>query len=162
MNDTNTDELLNELANHMREAGELTEAGDVCMEDAALEDGYVLQQKAKLVLLAGADAAYIVPSGQDWAHDALGDSIVIPGTIYSDDQPFREGDASVTGYFQADADQRWARVESGCVPLTAQGIDWRSGLEDFPEIVSQFEQCMEISSYRHLAEQATLKNLANE
>lgn len=162
MNDTNTDKLLNELANHMREAGELTETGDVCMEDGAFEDGYVLQQKAKLVLLAGADAAYIVPSGQDWAHDALGDSIVILGTIYSDDQPFLEGDASVTGYFQADANQHWTRVDSGRVPLTASGIDWRSGLEDFPEVVSQFEQCMEISSYRHLAEQATLKNLANE
>lgn len=162
MNDTNTDELINELANHMREAGELTETGDVCIEDDALEDGYVLQQKVKLVLLSGADAAYVVPAGQDWAHDALGDAIVFPGMIYSDDQPFLEGDASVTGYFQADADQRWARVESGRVSLTVRGIDWRSGLEDFPEIVSQFEQCMEISSYRHLAEQATLKNFVNE
>ena len=160
MNDTNTDELLNELANHMREAGELTETGDICMEDDALEDGYVLQQKAKLVLLAGADAAYIVPSGQDWAHDALGDAVICPGMLYSDGEPFSEGDACVTGYFQADADGRWARVEAGRVAAGAPGVQWRDGLEEFPEVVAQLEECMRVSAYRHVAEQAALKDLA--
>ncbi len=155
-----TEELLDELAGHMRDAGELTEAGEVRIDDAGLEEGLVLEQKAKLVLLAGADAAYVVPSGQDWAHDALGDAMICPGMLYSDGEPFSEGDACVTGYFQADADGRWARVESGRAAAGPTGIEWREGLEAFPEVVAQLEECMHVSAYRHVAEQAALKDLA--
>ena len=155
-----TEELLDELAGHMRDAGELTEAGEVRIDDAGLEEGLVLEQKAKLVLLAGADAAYVVPSGQDWAHDALGDAMICPGMLYSDGEPFTEGDACVTGYFQADADGRWARVESGRAAAGPTGIEWREGLEAFPEVVAQLEECMHVSAYRHVAEQAALKDLA--
>ena len=155
-----TEELLDELAGHMRDAGELTEAGEVRIDDAGLEEGLVLEQKAKLVLLAGADAAYVVPSGQDWAHDALGDAMICPGMLYSDGEPFSEGDACVTGYFQADADGRWARVESGRAGAGPTGIEWREGLEAFPEVVAQLEECMHVSAYRHVAEQAALKDLA--
>ena len=155
-----TEELLDELAGHMRDAGELTEAGEVRIDDAGLEEGLVLEQKAKLVLLAGADAAYVVPSGQDWAHDALGDAVICPGMLYSDGEPFSEGDACVTGYFQADADGRWARVESGRAAAGPTGIEWREGLEAFPEVVAQLEECMHVSAYRHVAEQAALKDLA--
>lgn len=155
-----TEELLDELAGHMRDAGELTDAGEVRVDDAGLEEGLVLEQKAKLVLLAGADAAYVVPSGQDWAHDALGDAMICPGMLYSDGEPFSEGDACVTGYFQADADGRWARVEAGRVAADAPGVQWRDGLEEFPEVVAQLEECMRASAYRHVAEQAALKDLA--
>ena len=155
-----TEELLDELAGHMRDAGELTEAGEVRIDDAGLEEGLVLEQKAKLVLLAGADAAYVVPSGQDWAHDALGDAMICPGMLYSDGEPFSEGDACVTGYFQADADGRWTRVEAGRVAAGAPGVQWREGLEAFPEVVAQLEECMHVSAYRHVAEQAALKDLA--
>ena len=155
-----TEELLDELAGHMRDAGELTEAGEVRIDDAGLEEGLVLEQKAKLVLLAGADAAYVVPSGQDWAHDALGDAMICPGMLYSDGEPFSEGDACVTGYFQADADGRWARVESGRAAAGPTGIEWREGLEAFPEVVAQLEECMHVSAYPHVAEQAALKDLA--
>ena len=155
-----TEELLDELAGHMRDAGELTEAGEVRIDDAGLEEGLVLEQKAKLVLLAGADAAYVVPSGQDWAHDALGDAVICPGMLFSDGEPFSEGDACVTGYFQADADGRWARVETGRVAAGAPGVQWRDGLEKFPEVVAQLEECMRVSAYRHVAEQAALKDLA--
>ncbi|WP_294419475.1 hypothetical protein [uncultured Senegalimassilia sp.] len=160
MEDPRTGELLDELAGHMRDAGELTDAGEVRADDAGLEEGLVLEQKAKLVLLAGADAAYVVPSGQDWAHDALGDAAICPGMLFSDGEPFSEGDACVTGYFQADADGRWARVESGRAAAGASGIEWRDGLEAFPEVVAQLEECMHVSAYRHVAEQAALKDLA--
>ena len=160
MEDPRTGELLDELAGHMRDAGELTDAGEVRADDAGLEEGLVLEQKAKLVLLAGVDAAYVVPSGQDWAHDALGDAAICPGMLFSDGEPFSEGDACVTGYFQADADGRWARVESGRAAAGASGIEWRDGLEAFPEVVAQLEECMHVSAYRHVAEQAALKDLA--
>ena len=155
-----TEELLDELAGHMRDAGELTDAGEVRVDDTGLEEGLVLEQKAKLVLLAGADAAYVVPSGQDWAHDALGDAMICPGMLYSDGEPFSEGDACVTGYFQADADGRWTRVEAGGVAADAPGVQWRDGLQEFPEVVAQLEECMRVSAYRHVAEQAALKDLA--
>ena len=158
--DPRTGELLDELAGHMRDAGELTDAGEVRVDDAGLEEGLVLEQKAKLVLLAGVDAAYVVPSGQDWAHDALGDAMICPGMLYSDGEPFSEGDACVTGYFQADADGRWARVESGRAAAGASCVQWRDGLEEFPEVVAQLEECMRVSAYRHVAEQAALKDLA--
>ena len=160
MEDPRTGELLDELAGHKRDAGELTDAGEVRVDDAGLEEGLVLEQKAKLVLLAGADAAYVVPSGQDWAHDALGDAVICPGMLFSDGEPFSEGDACVTGYFQADADGRWARVESGRAAAGPTGIEWREGLEAFPEVVAQLEECMHVSAYRHVAEQAALKDLA--
>lgn len=154
------DALLDELAAHMRAAGELTASGEVRVDDGDLEGRLVLEQKAKLVLLAGVDAAYVVPSGQDWAHDALGDAAVVPGTVYGDGEPFLEGDACVSGYFQADADGRWARVRSGRCAVGARGIDWRASLEEFPEVVRQLEECMDVSAWRHVAEQAALKSLA--
>lgn len=152
--------LIDELACHMRAAGEIDAAGKVRTADAGLEGSYVLEQKAKLVWMAGADAAYVVPSGQDWAHDALGDACVVPGVVYSDDEPFLEGEACVSGYFQADADGRWARVESGRAPLAGTSVAWRASLEEFPEVMAQLEECMGVSGYRHVAEQAALQALA--
>lgn len=153
--------LVDELACHMRAAGEIDERGEVRVDDAGLEGSYVLEQKAKLVLLAGADAAYVVPSGQDWAHDALGQARVLAaGMVFSDGEPFLEGDACVSGYFQADADGRWARVERGRVAAGATGVAWRNALEEFPEVMAQLEECMGVSAWRHVAEQAALKSLA--
>lgn len=156
-----TDALLDELACHMRAAGEISADGEVRVDDADLEGVYVLEQKAKLVWMAGADAAYVVPAGQDWAHDALGEAIVVPGMLYSDDEPFLEGDACVSGYFQADVDGRWARVRFGRVPAGAAGVAWRGGLEEFPEVMAQLEECMNVSGYRHVAEQAALRALVD-
>ena len=158
------DDLLDELASHMREAGEIDESGKVrrsaAEAEAGLEGEYVLEQKAKLVLMAGADAAYLVPSGQDWAHDALGDATVVPGMAYSDGEPFLEGDACVDGYFQADADGRWTRLSSGRADMAAGAIAWRASLEDFPEVMEELEVAMGVSAWRHVAEQATMKALA--
>lgn len=154
--------LLDELAAHMRAAGELTAAGEVHVDDGDLMGTYVLEQKAKLVVLAGADAAYVVPSSQDWAHDALGQArVAAAGTVFSDGEPFLEGEACVSGYFQADAGGRWARVVSGRVALGAKGVDWRDSLEEFPEVMEQLEECMSVSAWRHVAEQAALKSLAS-
>lgn len=157
--DGRADALLDELACHMRAAGEISADGSVRVDDACLEDAYVLEQKAKLVLLGGADAAYVVPSGQDWAHDALGETIVVPGMLYSDDEPFLQGDACVSGYFQADADGRWVHVDCGRVPASAAGVAWRADLEEFPEVMAQLDECMNVGAYRHVAEQAALKSL---
>lgn len=154
-----TEALLDELACHMRAAGEIDDAGEVHVDDAGLEGAYVLEQKAKLVWLAGSGAAYVVPSGQDWAHDALGEAQVVPGVVYSDGEPFLEGDACVDGYFQADADGRWAHVAAGRVDMACDAIAWRLSLEEFPEVMAELEACMSVSGYRHVAEQAALKSL---
>ena len=39
---------------------------------------------------------------------------------------------------------------------------WRDTLEEFPEVVKQYEDCLEVSEYRHLIEKATMLNMARE
>ncbi len=147
-----------ELRSHMEEAGEPVDGEDAL---DALENGYVFEQKMKLVGMPGADALYAVPSDQDWAHDALGETTFVPGTLYVDGAPVCKGAAVVSGYFQADADGRWTRVTDGACPVdVATGTAvWVDGLEDFPEVMAQLVECMGSSAYRHAAEQAAMKNL---
>lgn len=152
------DERIAELRTHMKEEGELAERS-LC--DPCLDACLVWEQNMKLVRMPGAEALYAVPSEQDWAHDALGEIRCISGTLYADDEPFVEGAAAVSGYFQADDDGRWVRVDDGAAPFAAGSDDvtWVACLEDFPEVVTQLEACMSVSAYRHVAEQAALKGL---
>ena len=146
-------ERIAELRAHMEEAGELGEDPE---DGGKLGGRMVLEQKMKLVSMPGAEALYAVPSEQDWAHDALGEASCVAGTLYADGDPFPEGAAAVSGYFQADADGRWTRVVDGAVPL---GAAWADGLEEFPEVLAELQECMLVPAYRHAAEQAALKTL---
>lgn len=151
---------IEELRAHMEEAGELAEGAP---GDGQLAVDVVFEQKMKLVRMPGADALYAVPSSQDWAHDALGETSSVSGTFYADGEPFPEGAAMLTGYFQADEDGRWVRVEDGAVRFQSGSseVAWVERLEDFPEVMAQLEACMAVSEYRHIAEQAALKNLTH-
>lgn len=152
-----TQKCLAELKAHMQEAGELEQSFDLPELDISL----VLEQKMKLVAMPGSGELYAVSSGEDWMHDAMGETRAIPGTFYSDGEPFVAGSAAVTGYFQADADGRWVRIVDGAASHDAEAgeIAWRSRLEDFPEVVAELEACMSVSAYRHVAEQAAMKQL---
>lgn len=155
--------LVEELRAHMAAEGEIDEAGAACGEArealGSLACSLVLEQKAKLVHMRGSSEAYLVPSGQDWAHDALGDAEVVAGTFYGDGDPFLEGSADVTGYFEADRGG-WARVEFGRSRACKHaGVDWRSSLEEFPEVLSELQASMGVSEYRRVAEQAAMKAL---
>lgn len=132
--------LVDDLARHMREAGEIDGSGSVRVPDGGLEDELVFEQRAKLVLMEGVEGAYVVPSSQDWAHDALGDAAVVAGMVYSDGEAFLPGDACIDGYFQADFDGRWVRVVRGRACLAGPAIAWRDSLEEFPELVSELER----------------------
>lgn len=103
-----------------------------------------------------------MPSSQDWEHDTLGEAIVCPGTFHAESEPFQEGAVCVSGYFQADADGRWLRIDNGsaAVDISTGQAPWRENLEEFPEVVAQLEECMSVPDYRHAAEQATLKWIA--
>ncbi len=149
---------IEELRTHMEEAGEPAEGAP---DDERLGASLVFEQKMKLVRMPGADALYAVPSSQDWAHDALGETSSVSGTFYVEGDPFPEGAAMLTGYFQADEDGRWVRVADGAAAFApgADEAEWRERLEDFPEVMSQLSACMETSEYRHLAEQAALKSI---
>ena len=129
--------LVDDLARHMRAAGELSADGSVHVPDEGLTDAPVFEQRAKLVLMEGVEGAYVVPSGQDWAHDALGDAAVVPGMVYSDGEAFLPGEACIDGYFQADFDGRWVRVERGRACAEGRAIAWRASLEEFPELVAE-------------------------
>lgn len=152
-----TQARLAELRAHMEEAGELDQVQDSSDLDVSL----VLEQKMKLVFMPGADTLYAVPSEQDWMHDALGETRCIPGTFYGDGEPFVAGSVAVTGYFQADKDGRWVRVVDGAVACADDStqVAWRAGLEEFPEVMEELQACMNVSEYRHVAEQAAMKAL---
>ena len=94
-------------------------------------------------------------------HAALADKASVAGTLYASDELSPLGAAAVTGYFQADGDGRWARVAAGRAEVGEGDAGWRARLEDFPEVVAQFEECMRVSEYRHAAEQAAMKLLAS-
>lgn len=130
-------ELVDDLARHMLAEGELSADGSVHVPDEGLTDAPVFEQRAKLVLMEGVEGAYVVPSGQDWAHDALGDAAVVPGMVYSDGEAFLPGEACIDGYFQADFDGRWVRVECGRACAEGRAIAWRASLEEFPELVAE-------------------------
>ena len=130
-------ELVDDLARHMLAEGELSADGSVHVPDEGLTDAPVYEQRAKLVLMEGVEGAYVVPSGQDWAHDALGDAAVVPGMVYSDGEAFLPGEACIDGYFQADFDGRWVRVERGRACAEGRAIAWRASLEEFPELVAE-------------------------
>ncbi len=146
-------ELVDDLARHMLAEGELSADGSVHVPDEGLTDAPVFEQRAKLVLMEGVEGAYVVPSGQDWAHDALGDAAVVPGMVYSDGEAFLPGEACIDGYFQADFDGRWVRVERGRACAEGRAIAWRASLEEFPELV------VELSCY---AEEAGAGDLVRE
>ncbi len=136
-------DLVDDLARHMLAEGELSADGSVHVPDDGLEDAPVFEQRAKLVLMEGVEGAYVVPSGQDWAHDALGDAAVVPGMVYSDGEAFLPGEACIDGYFQADFDGRWVRVVRGRACSAGRAIAWRSSLEEFPELVAELSRYAE-------------------
>lgn len=155
--------LVDELREHMAAEGEIdasgAASGDAEGAMASLVCSLVLEQKAKLVHMSGAPIAYLVPSGQDWAHDALGDAEVVAGTFYGDGDPFLEGSADVTGYFEAD-DGGWSRIEKGHARACRHsGVDWRESLEEFPEVLAELQSAMDVPEYRRVAEQAAMKTL---
>lgn len=49
-------------------------------------------------------------------------------------------------------------MDCGAVVTNAStgALDWKADLMDFPELVDQFEACMEVSEYRHMAEKAAM------
>lgn len=136
-------ELVDDLARHMLAEGELSADGSVHVPDEGLTDAPVFEQRAKLVLMEGVEGAYVVPSGQDWAHDALGDTAVVPGMVYSDGEAFLPGEACIDGYFQADFDGRWVRVERGRAHAEGRAIAWRASLEEFPELIADLSRYAE-------------------
>ena len=150
-------ERIEELRRRMEEEGEP-------VADAAaagsLGGELVFEQRMRLVECSGS-AWYAVPADEDWMHDALADEASVAGTLYASDEPFPLGAAAVTGYFQADGDGQWARVAAGRAEVGEGDAGWRARLEDFPEVVAQFEECMRVSEYRHAAEQAVMKLLAS-
>ncbi len=129
--------LVEDLARHMLAEGELSADGSIHVPDDGLVDAPVFEQRAKLVLMEGVEGAYVVPSGQDWAHDALGEAAVVPGMVYSDGDAFLPGEACIDGYFQADFDGRWVRVERGRAAFAGRAIAWRESLEEFPELLAE-------------------------
>ncbi len=129
--------LVEDLARHMLAEGELSADGSIHVPDDGLVDAPVFEQRAKLVLMEGVEGAYVVPSGQDWAHDALGEAAVVPGMVYSDGEAFLPGEACIDGYFQADFDGRWVRVERGRAASAGRAIAWRESLEEFPELLAE-------------------------
>lgn len=129
--------LVEDLARHMLAEGELSADGSIHVPDDGLVDAPVFEQRAKLVLMEGVEGAYVVPSGQDWAHDALGEAAVVPGMVYSDGDAFLPGEACIDGYFQADFDGRWVRVERGRAASAGRAIAWRESLEEFPELLAE-------------------------
>lgn len=154
---------IEELTLHMQQEGELVE-GSRGLEFAepapALAGDLVLEQHMKLVCQPGSPELFAVPSDEDWMHDSLGEVHEVPGVLYADDEPFLAGSATATGYFQADDDGRWARVRNGRAQRTEHGgADWKDSLEDFPEVMEQLAQCMDVPEYRHVAEQAAMKRL---
>lgn len=154
------DARIEELRQHMHEAGELVdgEAGEEFAEPAPVLDGeMVLEQKMKLAGRDGSTELFAVPSDEDWMHDYLGTSKAIAGTFYSADEPFLAGSASVTGYFQADDDERWVRVNKGKAEMNGNEVAWVNCLECFPEVVAELDEAMKVSEYRHVAEQASMK-----
>lgn len=154
---------IEELRAHMEAEGELgVDASDVVAETQATLDGtYVLEQKMKLTGKPGATTMFVVPSAQDWVHDALDEVRIVAGTLYADDEPFLEGSAVCTGYFQADDTQRWVRITDGAAAVNAStgDVTWVDDLAEFPEIVAQYEECMGASEYRYVVEQAAMKQL---
>ncbi|OUO88040.1 hypothetical protein B5F40_12915 [Gordonibacter sp. An230] len=160
MSDVAADALarIEELRRRMEEEGEP-------VADAAaagsLAGELVLEQRMRLVGRSGS-ALYAVPVDEDWMHDALSDEESVTGTLYASDEPFPVGAAAVTGYFQADGDGLWARVAAGRAEEGADGVEWKEGLEEFPEVVSQFMECMAVPEYRHAAERAALQRLASD
>ncbi len=150
-------ERIEELRRYMEEEGE--PVADAVAADA-LGGQLVLEQRMRLVECPES-AWYAVPSDEDWMHDALADEASVGGTLYALDEPFPLGAAAVTGYFQADGDGRWARVAAGRAEVGEGDAGWRARLEEFPEVVAQFEECMRVSAYRHAAEQAAMRLLAS-
>lgn len=159
---TNEDSRIEELRQHMHEAGELIDGaqGEEFAEPAPVLDGeFVLEQKMKLAGRDGSTDLFVVPSDEDWMHDYLGTSSSVAGTFYSADEPFLSGSASVTGYFQADDDERWVRIDKGKAEMNGSEVAWVNSLEDFPEVVAQLDEAMKVSEYRHVAEQAAMKSM---
>lgn len=158
------DSLIEELRQHMHEAGELVDVdgGEEFAEPEPVLDGeLVFEQKMKLAGRDGTNELFLVPSDEDWMHDYLGTSKAIAGTFYAGDEPFLSGSATASGYFQADDDERWVRISAGKAEMSGDSVAWANALEDFPEVVQQLADAMEVSEYRHVAEQAAMKNLVS-
>lgn len=148
-------EKLAELERHMAEMGEALE----CAEP----DEGIWSMKVELVGKPGASHLWAVPSGQDWLHDALDEARIVPGTIYADDEPFLPSSIELTGYFQADADGRWLRIEKGCAPMDpASGeAGWKDALEDFDAVAAELADAMQSPEYRRMAQKAVIEQLSS-
>ncbi len=144
------------LREHMIEAGESLQQDET--------SSLVYEARMKLVGTRDSEILWLIPSDEDWEHDALDDVIVIPGVLYAEDEPFDSHDMTANGYFQDDESNRWIHVDHGCVAvnLSTGTPSWSDDLTEFPEVVDQFEMCMEDSGYRHLAEKAAMERIVRQ
>lgn len=151
---------IEELRKHAIEEGENLDS-QVKLDD---EPQPSWSLKAKLTHKPGDATMWVVTSNQDWEHDAIDDVLIIPGTIYADAEPFLPDSIILNGYFQADEDGRWVRVDNGCVPWSEpnQESPWKDSLDEFPEVISQLNEAMKIPEYQHLAEKAAMQQARRE
>ena len=150
--DAHIDEAVAEIRRHMEAEGEDL----VKVEDSMA--GLMFEKRAKLVQKAGSPELVLVTSEEDWIHDALDDMRIFYGTVYAESEPFAADTTSIDGYFQDEESGRWIRLMAG--NARDDGSAWRQSLEDFPEVVEEYDRCMELPEYQHLVEKATMLNLA--
>lgn len=141
-----------EIAEHMKAEGESLYK----VEDSMA--GLMFEKPAKLIQKKGSADITLVTVEEDWIHDALDEMQIFYGMVYAEDEPFAADTTSIDGYFQDEETNRWIHLKAG--NATDDGQAWKASLEDFPEVMQQYEACMEIPEYQHLAEKATMLNLA--
>jgi hypothetical protein len=150
--DKHIDEAVTEIVEHMQAEGESLYK----VEDSMA--GMMFEKSAKLIQKAGSDTLVLVTNEEDWIHDALDDMRIFYGTVYAEDEPFAADTTSIDGYFQDEESGRWIHLSAG--NAIDDGDAWKDSLEDFPEVVEQFDRCMQIPEYQHLVEKATMINMA--
>lgn len=154
--DEGTLEKIEELRKKVEEAG-----GESLAEAKEIEDEELLYEKrARLAMQPNSGQLVLVSATEDWMHDALGEAILYHGSVYAEDAPFSPEATAIDGYFQDDASGKWIHLSRGLAYDTPEA--WRDTLEEFPEVVKQYEDCLEVSEYRHLIEKATMLNMARE
>lgn len=150
--DAHIDSAVAEIAEHMKAEGESLYK----VEDSMA--GLMFEKPVKLIQKKGSPDITLVTVEEDWIHDALDEMQIFYGMVYAEDEPFAADTTSIDGYFQDEETGRWIHLKAG--NATDSGSAWKGSLEEFPEVMQQYEECMDIPEYQHLAEKATMLNLA--